>query len=117
MAGSATVGGIKVKIGADTTGFDTGLQKTRKGLNSIGKWSAAAAAAVAVGASAIVKSQLSVLDSLAKTSDALDIQQEKLQALQHIGELTGTSNEMVNRSLERMQRNLGAAARLGGARS
>lgn len=115
MAGSATVGGIKVKIGADTTGFDTGLQKTRKGLNSIGKWSAAAAAAVAVGASAIVKSQLSVLDSLAKTSDALDIQQEKLQALQHIGELTGTSNEMVNRSLERMQRNLGAAARLGGA--
>ena len=81
MAGSATVGGIKVKIGADTTGFDTGLQKTRKGLNSIGKWSAAAAAAVAVGASAIVKSQLSVLDSLAKTSDALDIQQEKLQAI------------------------------------
>lgn len=115
MAGSATVGGIKVKIGADTAGFDTGLQKTRKGLNSIGKWGTAAAAAVAVGAAAIVKSQLSVLDSLAKTSDALGIQQEKLQALQHIGELTGTSNEMVNKSLERMQRNLGAAARLGGA--
>jgi hypothetical protein len=115
MAGSTTVGGIKVKIGADTTGFDTGLQKTRKGLNSIGKWGTAAAAAVAVGAAAIVRSQLDVLDSLAKTSDALGIQQEKLQALQHIGELTGTSNEMVNRSLERMQRNLGAAARLGGA--
>jgi len=115
MAASATVGGIKVKIGADTAGFETGLQKTRKGLNSIGKWGTAAAAAVAVGAAAIVKSQLSILDSLAKTSDALGIQQQKLQALQHIGELTGTSNEMVNKSLERMQRNLGAAARLGGA--
>ena len=112
---STTIGGVKVKIGADITGFETGLQKTRKGLNSIGKWAGAAAAAVAVGAAAIVKSQLSVLDSLAKTSDALGIQQEKLQALQHIGQLTGTSNEMVNRSLERMQRNLGMAARMGGA--
>ena len=112
---STEIGGIKVKIGADTTGLETGLQKTRKGLNSVGKWSAAAAAAVAVGSAAIVKSQLAVLDSLAKTSDALGIQQEKLQALQHIGELTGTSNETVNRSLERMQRNLGMAARMGGA--
>jgi hypothetical protein len=115
MAGSATVGGIKVKIGADTASFDNGLKRTRKGLNSIGKWGSAAAAAVAVGAAAIVKSQLNMLDSLAKTSDALGIQQEKLQALQHIGGLTGTSNELVNKSLERMQRNLGAAARTGGA--
>lgn len=112
---ATTVGGIKVKIGADTSGFDTGLKKTRTGLNQVGKWGAAAAAAAVVGAAAIVNSQRKVLDSLAKTSDALGIQQEKLQALQHIGELTGTSNEMVNKSLERMQKNLGNAARNGGA--
>jgi hypothetical protein len=110
-----TIGGIKVKIGADTTGFETGLAKTRKGINQVGKWAAAASAAAVIAGAAIVNSQRKVLDSLAKTSDALGIQQEKLQALQHIGELTGTSNEMVNRSLERMQRNLGAAARTGGA--
>ena len=112
---ATTIGGIKVKIGADTSGFESGLKKTRTGLNQVGKWGAAAAAAAVVGAAAIVNSQRKVLDSLAKTSDALGIQQEKLQALQHIGELTGTSNEMVNKSLERMQKNLGNAARMGGA--
>ena len=91
------------------------FKKTRTGINQVGKWAAAAAAAAVVGAAAIVNSQRKVLDSLAKTSDALGIQQEKLQALQHIGELTGTSNEMVNKSLERMQKNLGNAARMGGA--
>lgn len=111
----STIGGIKVKIGADTTGLESGLKKTRTGLNQVGKWAAAASAAAVVGAAAIVNSQRKVLDSLAKTSDALGIQQQKLQALQHIGELTGTSNEMVNRSLERMQKNLGNAARNGGA--
>ena len=110
-----TIGGIKVKIGSDTSGFDTGLKKTREGLNQVGKWSAAAAAAAVVGAAAIVKSQLTVLDSLAKTSDALGIQQEKLQALQHIGNLTGTSTEQLNKSIERMEKNLGNAARVGGA--
>ena len=112
---ATTIGGIKVKIGADTSGFESGLKKTRTGINQVGKWAAAAAAAAVVGAAAIVNSQRKVLDSLAKTSDALGIQQEKLQALQHIGELTGTSNEMVNKSLERMQKNLGNAARMGGA--
>ena len=95
-----TIGGIKVKIGSDTSGFDTGLKRTREGLNQVGKWSAAAAAAAVVGAAAIVKAQLTVLDSLAKTSDALGIQQEKLQALQHIGNLTGTSTEQLNKSIE-----------------
>ena len=110
-----TIGGIKVKIGSDTSGFDTGLKRTREGLNQVGKWSAAAAAAAVVGAAAIVKAQLTVLDSLAKTSDALGIQQEKLQALQHIGNLTGTSTEQLNKSIERMEKNLGNAARVGGA--
>ena len=109
------IGGIKVKIGADTSGFESGLKKTRDGINKVGKYAAAASAAAVVGAAAIVNAQRNVLDSLAKTSDALGIQQEKLQALQHIGELTGTSNEMVNKSLERMQKNLGNAARSGGA--
>lgn len=112
---ATTIGGIKVKIGADYSDFEKGLNKTRIGINQVAKWGAAAAAAALVGAAAIVNSQRKVLDSLAKTSDALGIQQEKLQALQHIGELTGTSNEMVNKSLERMQKNLGNAARMGGA--
>lgn len=112
---ATTIGGIKVKIGADTSGFESGLKKTRTGINQVAKWGAAAAAAALVGAAAVVNAQRKVLDSLAKTSDALGIQQEKLQALQHIGELTGTSNEMVNKSLERMQKNLGNAARMGGA--
>ena len=109
----ATIGGIKIKIGADTSGFESGLKRTRKGINQVGKWGAAAAAAALVGAAAVVNAQRKVLDSLAKTSDALDIQQEKLQALQHIGELTGISAETMNKSLAKMQKNLGNAARKG----
>jgi Mg2+ and Co2+ transporter CorA len=54
--------------------------------------------------------QREMLDQLAKTSDALGIQQEKLQALQHVGELNGVTTTQMNLSLQRMQRNLGDAA-------
>ena len=54
--------------------------------------------------------QRELLDQLAKTSDALGIQQKKLQALQHVGELNGVTVTQLNTSLQRMQRNLGDAA-------
>ena len=54
--------------------------------------------------------QREFLDQLAKTSDALGIQQQKLQALQHVGELNGVTTTQMNLSLQRMQRNLGDAS-------
>jgi len=123
---SSVIGALSVEITVDAKGVKKGIAASGKALteggkqlrastNQWGKWAAAAVTAVTAVTTAVVKNQLKSLDSLAKTSDALGIQQEKLQALQHIGELTGTSNEMVNKSLERMQKNLGNAARNGGA--
>jgi hypothetical protein len=63
----------------------------------------------------MVKSSLTQLDVLAKTSDALKIQQKNLQALQHQASLTGTSAQQLATNLERMQRRIGEVARKGGA--
>ena len=123
---SSVIGALSVEISVDAKGVKKGIEASGKALaiggkqlrssaNKWGKWATAAVAATTAVTSAVVKTQMAALDSLAKTSDALGIQQEKLQALQHIGELTGTSNEQVNKSLERMQKNLGNAARNGGA--
>ena len=117
MAGETTVGGIKVKITGDTTSLDSALTKTRTGLNQVGKYAAVASAAMVAAGAVMVTAQLKVLDALGKTADALGIQQEKLQALQHVAELTGTSSEAFNKALERMEKNLGNAARIGGTAS
>ncbi len=73
------------------------------------------ATAAAAAATAMVQSQRKTLDELAKTSDALGIQQEQLQGLQFLAKLTGTSAEQLSTNLERMQRRLGEVARQGGA--
>lgn len=116
------VGEISVKISGDDRDFQRAAKRTGTTLKSFGAklsvsagnfaaWGAkAAAAAIAVG-TVMVSRQMKVLDSLGKTSDALKIQQERLQALQHVGELTGTSAEQLNTNLERMQRRLGNVAR------
>jgi hypothetical protein len=72
------------------------------------------ATAVAASAGAMVRSQSQQIDKLAKTSDALGIQQEKLQALQLVSELTGLGAESLTKNLTIMQRRLGEIARKGG---
>lgn len=78
------------------------------------KYIAGIATAAAAAAAAIFRSQGAMLDELAKTSDALGIQQERLQALQLVADLTGTSAGQLSTNLERMQRNIGRVAREGG---
>jgi hypothetical protein len=125
MALTGAVGAINVKVSADAAGFNATMnqvgnkvtrtaKKVRDASVTYQKWGAvAAAAALAVG-TAMVKSQMKVLDSLAKTSDALGVQQKQLQALQHVAELTGTGAAQLSVNLERMQRRIGEVARKGG---
>ena len=120
-----SIGGIVVKVSADTTQFNsamgrvgskiaTNAKQLRESSLQYQKWAAAGAAAAVVVGAAMVKSQLQTLDALAKTSDALKIQQERLQALQHVATLTGTSAAQLGVNLERMQRRIGEVARKGG---
>tara|TARA_R110000796_G_scaffold82038_1_gene180378 strand:+ start:1126 stop:3102 length:1977 start_codon:yes stop_codon:yes gene_type:complete len=125
MALTGAVGAINVRVSADATGFNASMNKVgakvastakavRSSANTYAKWGVVAAAAgVAVGL-AMVKSQMQVLDALAKTSDALGVQQKQLQALQHVAELTGTGAAQLSVNLERMQRRIGEVARKGG---
>ncbi|WP_444905317.1 hypothetical protein ACJJIU_22095 (plasmid) [Microbulbifer sp. CnH-101-E] len=63
------------------------------------------------GLGAMVSSSLEVNDVLAKTADRLGTTTRELSAYQHLANLTGSSNQGVNKALELMNRNLGDAER------
>ncbi|WP_160153345.1 hypothetical protein [Microbulbifer sp. ALW1] len=63
------------------------------------------------GLGALVKSSLGTQDALAKTADRLGLTTRELAAYQHQANLTGSSNEGMNKALELMNRNLGDAER------
>jgi hypothetical protein len=121
----ADLGKLEVEVGADTTKLDRGIKSAgqsiktfAKGLGgltlSVGKYAAAMTAAGAAISGVFVRAQLDSIDALAKTADGLGITTQKLQALQHVGQLTGSTTEEINKSLARMERSLGEAARKGG---
>jgi hypothetical protein len=122
----ASLGKLEVEIGADTDRFDRDMKRVKGSIRnfskdigkltlSVGKYAAAMSAAGAVIAGAFVRAQLDSIDALAKTADGLGITTQKLQALQHVGQLTGSTTEEINKSLARMERRLGEVARIGGA--
>jgi hypothetical protein len=91
--------------------------KSRESINSFAKWGAAGTVAGAAIIAGVVNSSRKSIDVLAKKSDQLGIATQKLAAFQHLGELTGVSNQSMNSSLERMNKRLGEAAQgMGAAR-
>jgi hypothetical protein len=118
------IGSISAKITADGSGFTKASNKAQQdagktdkaigaNLVSLAKW--ALAAAGAYRAIKRVGDQYSILDNLAKTSDALGIQQERFQALRHVADLTGVGAENLTGRMQRLQNSIGQAARSGGA--
>ena len=59
----------------------------------------------------VISKNAQLIDSLAKTADAIGVPIERLQALQTAAALSGVSGERLTTSLQRMQRSLGDAAR------
>ena len=90
-------------------GLKANLGAVRGALNST-QLKVAGLAGVA-GLGALVKSSLTTQDALAKTADRLGLTTRELAAYQHQANLTGSSNEGINKALELMNRNLGDAAR------
>lgn len=95
-----------------SSGFVRGISNATSKLSNYAKNITAVSTALTVF---FVKAQSEAIDLLAKTADGLGITTEKLQALQHVGELTGSTAEEINKSLARMERRLGEVARIGGA--
>lgn len=90
-------------------------QDFRRSFARIAKAAAVMATAVAGATAAIVRSQSRQIDELGKTSDALGVTVQNMQALRHVADLSGVSSDRLTTSMQRMQRSLGEAARRGGA--
>lgn len=121
MALNTSIGGISVKINADTTGFTAGLNKVkrqvsdagkqlRSNANEYGKWAAAGVAAAGAVGAAMVRSQMQTIDALAKTADRLGLTTEALAGLQRSAELSGAGANTLNMALQRMTRRVSEAA-------
>ena len=116
---------VAITIGGDSKQFRRELKKADDSLGAfnkkankivanLGKVGAAATAAGGAMVAALYASQKDVIDSMAKTADALSMTTESLQALNHLAGLSGVETKALNNSLQKMQKTLGDAARKGG---
>lgn len=96
-------------------GFSRDMKKMERDAEAFGKRVGIAFAAAVAAGVAIVKSQASNIDALAKTADALDITTESLQAMQTMASLAGVDD--LDKRLGKLQKNLGEIARKGGEMS
>lgn len=112
---ASIIGKLAVKIGVDAEELEKGVKKatqaTRSAANALGKFSLAATGSIAAMSAAIVKANLSTIDSLAKTSDKLGLTTEALQGLRHAAELTGVSAGTMDTAVQRMTRRISEAAK------
>lgn len=123
------LGKLKVVFDGDTTKLESAQRRVKTTLSGINRAMLSAGKAAlkygsilaGIGAGGllgsitlVVRSQSQMIDSLAKTADALGVSTEKLQAFQHAGELNGITAEEVNKALARMERRIGEVARIGG---
>ena len=69
------------------------------------------------GMGALIKSNLELIDDLAKTSDRLGVTTESLVAMRHASNLAGVSNETLDKGLERLNVNLWQATKGTGAQA
>ena len=116
---------VAITIGGDSKQFRRELKKAddslatfnkkaNKVVGNLAKVGAAATAAGGAVVAALYTSQKDVIDSLAKTADALSMTTESLQALGHLAGLSGVETKALNNSLQKMQKSLGDASRKGG---
>lgn len=117
MAGAATIGALRVVLGADTAALDKGLKNAQSNLAAFGTavaagMAAVAAAAVAAGAvlGAAMKSTIDDMDKLSKTSQKLGIPVEQLSALAYAADLSDVSFEALSKSVGKLNRTMVEAA-------
>lgn len=111
---------LTVIFKAVSDGFNKGLDGMQKrmkqfsaSLTSVArqaaKWGLIMGGAAAAGVAVLVKRQFQALDAMAKLSDRIGIQTQKLGGLELAASQTGVSNETLVKSLEKMQQVVGDA--------
>ena len=101
---------IKVKIGADTAGFDKGLDGVSGKLSTFSKVAGAAAAtavvALATGMIALTKASLAQIDVLTKQARTLGLTTEAFQKMTLVAAEAGIESGKLSSMLGLMQRNI-----------
>jgi len=126
---SSSLGRLTLDLIAKTGGFESGMDRAarhsqRRTREMQRQWDTVRGVILKVGAALgvafsvrqfqqIISRNAQLIDSLAKTADAMGVPIERLQTLQTAGELAGVGSEQLTTSLQRMQRALGDAARGG----
>ena len=122
----ATIANLQTLVSANTSGFVKNIGKAQKGLNGFlnrlgGMKSMLAGVGASLGAgfavrgiSNLVGDQMEAIDATAKLADRLNIATESLSGLQYAAGQSGSSAEGLSKSLDVMNKNLGAAVMGGG---
>jgi len=115
----ATVARLSVSVTANTKKFSSGLLRAKKTLKSFGRsitkigkqvstFGIGLGAAALAGVSILTKQAFTAIDSMAKLSDSIGISTEDIAGFQLAAEITGVSVQMMNDSLEKMVKRIGA---------
>jgi hypothetical protein len=118
MAGNATIGALRIVLGADTAALEDGLKHAQSRLSAFGRSIAVAGAAIA-GALAGAAGGLAVavgrtvdeMDNLGKTAQKIGIPVEELSRLKFAAELSDVSVESLSKSVIKLSRSMSDAAK------
>ena len=120
MAGQATIGALRVVIGADTAALDKGLQESQARLQQFGNSMKLAGAviagalAAAIGGIAVgIKKTISEADNMGNVAAKIGMTTESLSALKYAAEFSDVSFETLTTSMGKLNKSMVAVA--GGA--
>jgi hypothetical protein len=113
MAGEATIGAIRVLLGADTAQFSSALEKAAKELGGFGgklttfeKSVVGAFAGIAAGISAALIATINHADEIGKAAQKLGIPVERLSELRYAAELADVSFEQFSKGIVKLNKNI-----------
>ena len=116
----ATIANLAVSVTARIGSFEKGLNKAIKmtkrftphpihHISTITKYAAAIVSAGIVIGSYLVKQQFEAIDKTGKLADLLGLTTEQLTGYQHAADLSGVSQEQLNKALTKFEKNIGDA--------
>lgn len=109
MAGSATVGALRVVLGLDSAQFETGMKNSQSALQRFG--SIAKAGAMAVGAAMVVaggaiamamKGVIDEADKMSKLSQSIGVPITELSKLRYAADLAGVDIDALAKGMKRL---------------
>lgn len=117
MATGATIGALRVVLGADTVAFEDGLKRAQSRMADVGatiaKTAAAMGVAVAAAATALgfaIKGAVDEADKLGKLAQSVGVPVDELSRLKHAADLSGVGIEELGKSVGRLSKAMSEVA-------